>query len=83
TNQRETVVVWEKETGDPVYNARVWQCRRTSSICDEIQRDPQCVKYIKENTGLVVDASFSGTKVKWILANVEGAREKAHAGKLL
>ncbi|KXO24392.1 glycerol kinase GlpK [Francisella tularensis] len=83
TNQRETVVVWDKETGDPVYNAIVWQCRRTSSICDEIKRDPQFVKYIKENTGLVVDAYFSGTKVKWILDNVEGAREKANAGKLL
>ncbi|MDE5030195.1 FGGY family carbohydrate kinase, partial [Francisella tularensis subsp. holarctica] len=66
TNQLETVVVWEKETGDPVYNAIVWQCRRPSSICDEIKRDPQFVKYIIENTGLVVVAYFSGTKVKGI-----------------
>ncbi len=83
TNQRETVVVWDKETGEPVYNAIVWQCRRTSHICDDIKKDPELVKYIKENTGLVVDAYFSGTKVKWILDNVEGAREKANAGKLI
>ena len=83
TNQRETVVVWDKETGDPIYNAIVWQCRRTSYICEEIKEDPKLVKYIKENTGLVIDAYFSGTKVKWILDNVEGARQKADAGKLL
>jgi glycerol kinase len=83
TNQRETVVVWDKETGEPVYNAIVWQCRRTAYICDEIKKDPELVKYIKENTGLVVDAYFSGTKVKWILDNVAGAREKADAGKLI
>ncbi|APC96649.1 glycerol kinase GlpK [Francisella frigiditurris] len=83
TNQRETVVVWDKETGDPIYNAIVWQCRRTSYICDEIKKDKELTKYIKENTGLVVDAYFSGTKVKWILDNVEGAREKAEKGQLL
>lgn len=83
TNQRETVVVWDKETGDPVYNAIVWQCRRTSTICDEIKKILSVVEYIKQNTGLVVDAYFSGTKVKWILDNVDGAREKANAGKLL
>ncbi|MDE4949137.1 FGGY family carbohydrate kinase, partial [Francisella tularensis subsp. holarctica] len=76
-------VDWDKETGDPVNNAIVWQCRRTSSICDEIKRYPQFVKYIKENTGLVVDAYFSGTKVKCIIYNFEGAREKANAGKIL
>ncbi len=83
TNQRETVVVWDKETGDPIHNAIVWQCRRTSAICEDIKKDAELSKYIRENTGLVVDAYFSGTKVKWILDNVEGAREKAKAGKLL
>lgn len=83
TNQRETVVVWDKETGDPIYNAIVWQCRRTSAICAEIKKDPELVEYIKMNTGLVVDAYFSGTKVKWILDNVDGAREKANNGQLL
>ncbi len=83
TNQRETTVVWDKETGIPVYNAIVWQCRRTASICEEIKKDEDLAKYIVDNTGLVVDAYFSGTKVKWILDNVEGAREKAEAGKLL
>lgn len=83
TNQRETTIVWDKETGEPVYNAIVWQCRRTASICEEIKKDEELTKYIMENTGLVVDAYFSGTKVKWILDNVEGAREKANQGKLL
>lgn len=82
TNQRETTIVWDKETGKPVYNAIVWQCRRTSEICDEL-KNLGYEDYIKENTGLVVDAYFSGTKIKWILDNVEGAREKAEAGKLL
>ncbi len=83
TNQRETTVVWDKETGIPVYNAIVWQCRRTASICEEIKKDKDLADYIVDNTGLVVDAYFSGTKVKWILDNVEGAREKAEAGQLL
>lgn len=83
TNQRETVMVWDKETGKPVYNAIVWQCRRTSGICDEIKKDKALVEYIRKNTGLVVDAYFSGTKIKWILDNVEGAREKAEKGQLL
>ena len=83
TNQRETVVVWDKETSQPIYNAIVWQCRRTSDICDEVKKDSNLVKYIKDNTGLVVDAYFAGTKIKWILDNVKGAREKAKAGKLL
>lgn len=82
TNQRETTIVWNKETGKPVYNAIVWQCRRTAEICDELKaRDLE--GYIKENTGLVLDPYFSGTKIKWILDNVEGAREDAEAGKLL
>lgn len=82
TNQRETTVVWDKNTGKPVYNAIVWQCRRTAGICDELKAKG-CEPYIRENTGLVVDAYFSGTKVKWILDNVEGAREKAEKGELL
>lgn len=83
TNQRETTVVWDKNTGRPVYNAIVWQCRRTSDYCKELERDTEMATYIKENTGLVVDAYFSATKVKWILDNVEGAREKAENGDLL
>ena len=82
TNQRETTVVWEKKTGKPVYNAIVWQCRRTAAICDEL-KTRGWEKYIRENTGLVLDAYFSGTKVKWILDNVEGARKKADNGELL
>ena len=82
TNQRETTVVWEKQTGKPVYNAIVWQCRRTSAICDELKARG-LENYIRENTGLVLDAYFSGTKVKWILDNVEGARQKAKNGELL
>ena len=82
TNQRETTIVWEKKTGKPVYNAIVWQCRRTSGICDELKAVGM-EKYIRENTGLVLDAYFSGTKVKWILDNVEGARQKAQNGELL
>jgi len=82
TNQRETTVVWDKRTGKPVYNAIVWQCRRTAPICDAI-RAKGFDKKIKEKTGLVVDAYFSGTKIKWILDNVEGARKEAEAGNLL
>jgi glycerol kinase len=82
TNQRETTIVWEKKTGKPVYNAIVWQCRRTSAICDEL-KTRGLEKYIRENTGLVLDAYFSGTKVKWILDNVEGARQQAKNGELL
>ncbi|AXN32978.1 glycerol kinase GlpK [Vibrio coralliilyticus] len=82
TNQRETTIVWNKETGKPIYNAIVWQCRRTAAICEDLkQRDLE--EYIQENTGLVLDPYFSGTKIKWILDNVEGAREDAAAGKLL
>ena len=82
TNQRETTVVWEKATGKPIYNAIVWQCRRTASICDELKARG-LEGYIRENTGLVVDAYFSGTKVKWILDNVPGARERAKNGELM
>ncbi|MGB9780187.1 glycerol kinase GlpK [Caldanaerobacter sp.] len=82
TNQRETTVVWDKNTGKPIYNAIVWQCRRTAPICDDLKNKGFDTK-IREKTGLVVDAYFSGTKVKWILDNVEGAREKAEKGELL
>lgn len=81
TNQRETTVVWDKETGEPVYNAIVWQDRRTSKYCDELKEQGHA-EMIKEKTGLVLDAYFSATKLKWILDTVEGAREKAEAGKL-
>ncbi len=82
TNQRETTVVWNKETGKPVYNAIVWQCRRTATICEELKARG-LESYIRDNTGLVLDPYFSGTKIKWILDNVEGAREQAEAGQLL
>lgn len=83
TNQRETTIVWNKETGKPIYNAIVWQCRRTAEICEELKSRDGLEAYINENTGLVLDPYFSGTKVKWILDNVEGARELAEEGKLL
>lgn len=82
TNQRETTVVWDKETGIPVCNAIVWQCRRTAAYCDKLAAAGYG-NMIREKTGLLLDAYFSGTKLKWILDNVEGAREKAEAGKLL
>lgn len=82
TNQRETTVVWDKETGQPVYNAIVWQCRRTADICDSLKAKGLAEK-IREKTGLVVDAYFSGTKIKWILDNVPGVREKAERGEVL
>lgn len=82
TNQRETTVVWDKETGKPVYNAIVWQCRRTAPLIDKIVKEGYAY-YIREATGLVPDAYFSASKVAWILDNVSGAREKAKAGKLL
>lgn len=82
TNQRETTVVWEKATGKPIYNAIVWQCRRTAEICDEL-RAAGLEQYIKDTTGLVPDAYFSATKIKWILDHVDGAREKAERGELL
>ncbi len=82
TNQRETTVVWDKTTGKPVYNAIVWQSRQTSGICDELKENGYNDTF-RDKTGLLIDAYFSGTKVKWILDNVEGAREKAEAGNLL
>ncbi|MGF1724539.1 glycerol kinase GlpK [Photobacterium nomapromontoriensis] len=82
TNQRETTIVWHKKTGKPVYNAIVWQCRRTADICEEL-KTAGLETYIRENTGLVVDPYFSGTKIKWILDNVPGARAEAEAGNLL
>lgn len=81
TNQRETVVVWDRVTGEPVYNAIVWQDRRTSEYCDQLKNDG-LIYTIREKTGLVIDAYFSATKVKWILDNVEGARQKAEKGEL-
>ena len=83
TNQRETTIVWDKSTGKPVYNAIVWQCRRTADMCEKIKEDKELTEYIKKHTGLVVDAYFSATKIKWILDNVEGARELAEQGQLL
>ncbi|PGL70599.1 glycerol kinase GlpK [Bacillus sp. AFS055030] len=82
TNQRETTVVWEKTTGRPIYNAIVWQSRQTSEICDDL-KEKGYGEIVQEKTGLLIDAYFSGTKVKWILDNVEGAREKAERGELL
>jgi len=81
TNQRETTVIWDRETGKPIYNAIVWQDRRTSEYCDKLKSDGKA-SMIQEKTGLVIDAYFSGTKVKWILDNVEGARERAEKGEL-
>jgi len=82
TNQRETTVLWDKRTGKPVYNAIVWQCRRTASMCEQLKEEG-LGEYIKEHTGLIIDAYFSATKIKWILDNVEGARELAEEGNLL
>ena len=82
TNQRETTIVWDKNTGEPIYNAIVWQCRRTSNIVDDLKKKG-LDKYIQNKTGLIPDAYFSATKIKWILDNVDGAREKAEKGELL
>ncbi len=82
TNQRETTIVWDKETGEPIYNAIVWQCRRTAEYCDSL-KEKGYVDMFREKTGLVIDAYFSGTKVRWILDNVEGAQERAEKGELL
>ena len=82
TNQRETSIVWDKATGKPVYNAIVWQCRRTSAICEKLKAEG-AEEYIREKTGLLIDAYFSGTKYQWILDNVPGARERAEKGELL
>lgn len=82
TNQRETTVVWDKHTGKPIYNAIVWQSRQTADICEQL-KEKGLESYIRKHTGLVIDAYFSGTKIKWILDQVEGAREKASNGDLL
>ena len=80
TNQRETVVVWDKSTGKPIYNAIVWQDKRTADICDDL-RASGLAEYTKQSTGLMLDPYFSGTKVAWILDNVEGARARAERGE--
>ena len=82
TNQRETTVIWDKDTGKPLYNAIVWQDKRTSSICDQMKRD-ELSSYVKESTGLVIDSYFSATKVKWIIDNVEGVKSKLKEDKVL
>lgn len=82
TNQRETTVLWDKDTGYPIYNAIVWQCRRTADICEDL-REKGLEQHIINTTGLKIDAYFSATKIKWILDNVEGARKKAEEGKIL
>ena len=82
TNQRETAIVWDKNTGEPVYHAIVWQCRRTSEYCDSL-KERGLTDQFRQKTGLVIDAYFSGTKIKWILDNVPGARERAERGGLL
>ena len=82
TNQRETAIVWDKNTGEPVYHAIVWQCRRTAEYCDELKAQGY-TEMFRKKTGLIIDAYFSGTKIKWILDNVPGAREKAENGELL
>ena len=82
TNPRETTILWDKETGKPLYNAIVWQCRRTAEYCEELKSEG-LGDYIKSKTGLLIDAYFSATKIKWILDNVEGAREKAERGEVL
>ena len=82
TNQRETTVIWDKNTGEPIYNAIVWQDKRTSDICSEL-KDMNWEGYVKDNTGLIIDSYFSATKIKWILENVDGAKEKSENGDLL
>lgn len=82
TNQRETTLLWDRQTGKPVYNAIVWQDRRTSDLCDELKQQEGLVEKIRDKTGLIIDAYFSATKIKWILDNVEGVREKAKNGEL-
>ena len=83
TNQRETTIVWDKHTGRPIHNAIVWQCRRTAPLCQQLKEDTELSAYIARHTGLIIDAYFSATKLKWLLDHVEGARERARAGELL
>lgn len=82
TNQRETVVIWDKQTGEPIYPAVVWQCRRTSAYCDQL-KEQGYTEFFREKTGLMLDAYFSATKIKWILEHVDGAKEKARKGEIL
>ena len=82
-NQRETTLVWDRNTGEPIANAIVWQCRRTARMVDELCGDPQVARTIQEKTGLLPDAYFSASKIKWLLDNVDGARERAEAGDLI
>ena len=82
TNQRETTIVWDKKTGEPVYPAIVWQCRRTADMIEKMEKDGM-TELVRKKTGLIPDAYFSGTKLKWILDHVEGARERAQNGELL
>lgn len=83
TNQRETVVVWDKKTGAPIYNAIVWQCRRTQDFCQKLKANPGKVKMVRKKTGLVIDPYFSASKIRWILKNISGAMQKAKSGQLL
>lgn len=82
TNQRETAILWDRRTGQPVYNAIVWQCRRTAELCDQLKAEGW-EDYIRDTTGLVIDAYFSASKISWILDHVPGARERAEKGELL
>ncbi|HNP97068.1 MAG TPA: FGGY family carbohydrate kinase, partial [Cyclobacteriaceae bacterium] len=82
TNQRETTVVWDKKTGEPIYNAIVWQDKRTASFCEKLKAKG-LETYVRDNTGLVIDSYFSGTKINWILNNVSGAKDRAAKGELL
>lgn len=83
TNQRETTILWNKETGQPVYNAIVWQCRRTADYAEKLKAEPGMIQKVQDRTGLVIDAYFSATKIKWILDNIDGAKQLADEGKLL
>lgn len=83
TNQRETAILWDKETGRPICNAIVWQCRRTAELCEALKKDTAFVRHVQEHTGLLVDAYFSATKIRWMLDHIPGAREKARRGQLL
>ena len=82
TNQRETTILWDKATGEPVYNAIVWQCRRTAELCEELKRQGLDER-IQSATGLLIDAYFSGSKIRWILDNVPGVRQRAERGEVL
>ena len=83
TNQRETTVIWDKETGRPIHNAIVWQCRRTAERCNQLKKIKGAAEFFRDRTGLPVDAYFSATKIEWLLKNVSGSQAKARAGRLL